>query len=50
MRLGSAALAEAVLLAAREAAGDAERKAQDLVGPFVAGTPLDSLPPFQGSP
>ncbi|WP_162795424.1 YbaB/EbfC family nucleoid-associated protein [Nonomuraea lactucae] len=50
MRLGSADLAEAVLLAAREAAGDAERKARDLVGPFVAGTPLDPLPPFQGSP
>ncbi|MBB6347858.1 YbaB/EbfC family nucleoid-associated protein [Nonomuraea muscovyensis] len=42
MRLGSAELAEAVLRAAGQATADAERQAQELVGPFLAGTPLDT--------
>ncbi|MEO3801730.1 YbaB/EbfC family nucleoid-associated protein [Nonomuraea sp. B1E8] len=41
MRLGSDALAEAILEAAGEAARDAEQAAADLVTPFLAGTPLD---------
>ncbi|MFG3438917.1 YbaB/EbfC family nucleoid-associated protein [Nonomuraea sp. NPDC047897] len=42
MRLGSAELAEAVLRAAGRATADAERQAKELVGPFLAGTPLDT--------
>ncbi|WP_165974766.1 YbaB/EbfC family nucleoid-associated protein [Nonomuraea deserti] len=45
MRLGSAALAEAILEAAGEAAREAEQAAADLVTPFIAGTPLDDSVP-----
>ncbi|WP_433440782.1 YbaB/EbfC family nucleoid-associated protein [Nonomuraea sp. CA-141351] len=41
MRLGSAELAAAVLEAAAAAARDAEQGANDLLGPFIAGTLLD---------
>ncbi|TDC02224.1 hypothetical protein E1267_29915 [Nonomuraea longispora] len=44
MRLGSAALAQAILEAAGEAARDAEQAAADLVIPFITGTPLDDGP------
>ncbi|WP_166427650.1 YbaB/EbfC family nucleoid-associated protein [Nonomuraea mesophila] len=41
MRLGSDALAEAILEAAGAAAREAEQAAADLVIPFITGTPLD---------
>lgn len=47
MRLGSAELADAILQAAGEAVHDAERQAQELMGPFVAGTPLESALPYR---
>ncbi|MFI7633214.1 YbaB/EbfC family nucleoid-associated protein [Nonomuraea sp. NPDC049400] len=41
MRLGSTELAAAILEAAAAAARDAERGADDVLGPFIAGTLFD---------
>ncbi|MEU6721365.1 YbaB/EbfC family nucleoid-associated protein [Nonomuraea sp. NPDC046802] len=49
MRLGSDQLAAAIMEAAARAVRGAQREAGDLVGPFVAGTPLDDAPDGRGA-